>query len=1608
MARVDNTNYIQANLSLAKEPRAYLVLSFDTANTDTHIFVSHDDVQPTGTISAARLKAYPSTTQSLKPLQFNSSIGNISPVIQDTAGGALTTLISTKLAAGFGLRGKRVQIYLGYKGLEPTDYVLYQTQIVNDYSYKDGQYDFTCRDIIRTTQTKIFPEVKTTLGADFLVGSTTTITLSDTSDFNTMYHGAGWDHLPLPGGDNKVGYFQIDDEVCSFRTITNGTTLTTIERGLFGTLETDHLYLVATGGEPTIPDDRQIKVKEFLFFDLPAVKLLYAILTSTLYGDAQAFPWGLGIDTSFIATSKFINIGVDIWDTSTDLHDAQIPATFRGLKEIDAKQFIETELLPLIGCFTPILNDGQIGLKTLTRVISDANYIRTLDESNIVSYSSLKNDMTQVANNFLIHWNKNVRSGETTRTNILLDTASQSKHGVSDKITITLNGLDGARHTDGFIVQMFNMLRDRYAGPPELLDIGVFYSENDLDVGDIVKVKGDFIRDAVTGATVDRAFEIHRKKINHEKGIVNLSLFGSTEAATPISPTAGTALTDAFYTTDMLAGNKLDAALTTTFTGGVLHLDTNGTLTGQATLPGALNNGVYWYDGNIQVDAGTTITITENIILLIRGFVQIDGKIDGKGQGLTASASGQAGGIGNTKSGGATELVFDHGGIIILISNSGISTESAIVSATTPDFPSHNLKYDGTTDFTGLTGYPTDLRGTSGAKGGDVTGYTIRGSGTTGAILGAGGTATGDGGSGLMIVHRGIAVGGAGEIDLSGIDGSPGTSFLFDPGADLTLHNHTLDFRGSSSAGGSPGGLYVVADGSAVSETDVNTTFTANIGASDMQAIQLEFPDTHIQGVSVDDILDVGTYGCHFGPQLAESRSVSHFRSDFIPANETATSDLNDIALIPTVLTVSEVTNTPESLTSDLASVEIAYTAPVDTNFSHTNLYWKYSTEGDTQYKFAESIVATSGEVAVIHEMDGQTLDFKAVSVSKTTGEESKNFITDSVTLSNTTGGVNLAEGNYFAIDQSGFDAGGTGVWIGKVGGVAKASFGDPTGQKVLINAGSVSMTGTITATTGVIGGFTIGATALTAGSAGTSVGIDSGGTNPAIYCGSATPGAAPFRVANTGALTATNATITGSITATSGLLGGWSVTASTIEDSAGRVILDHTNARIRVQNVAGTNHVTLDANGITGIDSVLGTTFNIPTDGTAPTFSSGIINSTVFNITTAGILETSAGAGNGTTAGVRINDTGVKGWDNTSTTPNFTLDATDGSITAISGLIGNWSISSGALFSGSGATTVGLVSTSGTIRIYAGSNTPSSAPFRVDQDGSFVATNATITGTITSTSGTIGNWTIGATTLANGTNIILDASNAAISINSSTFGSSGIQAQFNSGTPRMYCGNGADKFFEFDGTDLKLGRDSKLLGSDSYENDNVYVSAYVSDVKLLISTTGSGAVSQDYNATSISASSGTDTAELSYEQDLRIVDFTWAKNRRFKHTLESPSSTSDVILWVGIGGKVNGALFKFSTDGNIYGYSSASGTSTTSASFGAYTASTKYNIEIVFVSATNFKYYLDGVLKGTISTNLPTGTIAARVSMYARIEYISGASGGGALLGEYKMNQDP
>ena len=292
----------------------------------------------------------------------------------------------------------------------------------------------------------------------------------------------------------------------------------------------------------------------------------------------------------------------------------------------------------------------------------------------------------------------------------------------------------------------------------------------------------------------------------------------------------------------------------------------------------------------------------------------------------------------------------------------------------------------------------------------------------------------------------------------------------------------------------------------------------------------------------------------------------------------------------------------------------------------------------------------------------------------------------------------NLGIGDY--IQSIGFE---TGVSGWRIEGNGDAEFNEGTFR------------GTLTAPDGAIGGWTIGASDLSGGDAvlhssgylklgadNNVVRIDATDVLYRLWVGNASGSVAPFRVEKDGSLVATDATITGSVTATTGAIGGFTIGADYIRDTAGVVGM---------------------SSAVTGGDDIR--------------FWAGDATpaSAEFRVTESGALTAS----------------------------NATIS---GTVTASSGTIGGWSISANEIKAGSGATTVALdsgVSGADDVRIYAGNATPSSAPFRVTESGVLTALSGTIGGTtVDSTSLTGG---IIQTASGTGTRVVMAASGNKLSV---------------------------------------------------------------------------------------------------------------------------------------------------------------------------------------------------------------------------------------------------
>lgn len=830
MPRSVSSQWGALNAGEVKERRFFVRIEPNPGTAADDIYLlSHGDISitPAGTVSDARIRQLTSASQKLNPDQGAATIGSVSVEVEDVGNDFRDLVRAALLTDGDGLRNKRIEIWNGFKDLADTEYVLEDTQVIQEVKHTSGhKWTINARDIQREMRKTILEPVSMRL-LQPLSATATTIEVDNATVLEAVEHGTGWSD----GASGTHAYVKIDDEIIRVPAAGIGTTqLTNCVRGRLGTRAAEHTT------DETASDARGKQVTEVIYLELPVPKLAYALLTGVLFNQSGTLPdhWHLGIDPSnYVRTSEFQNIGSDLYVFSDDtLGQRERYILDDG---VDGKKFIEQEILRKYALFMPVHSNGELGLRRGQPVLSGSATSGLISDREIIGDVTLRYDMTKIINDIEIQWN--YLGGNPTRKLRIQDTASINKWGATQPFQISARGLVGSIHTDSRVRDLYESLRDRYSGPPILTSVTCQMSANLYEVGDVIRLQTTHLQDFTNefATYIDRAFEVQGVRKDHMRGRVVYDLFGSTQRAGPLPPLESTTpLPDSYYTA---AGTDLSTLPGVVDGGSELTLPNGLTLTGNADVTNSA--AIYYATKSVRIPSGNVVSYTQNIQLRIRGTFTIEGDLDGSGAGLAGVADTYS--VASFPSSFGTPIVADvtlqqgtpgyfgvthaNGGILERVSQrSGSSSKyRARIQSLDPPLtvgqveaiPSLNLNWDGTT----LSGLPTDLRGTSGGPGGirywedfaDVFSEFNRG-GTGGA-----------GGAGLLIISRGMSFGASGRIISSGDAGSAGVR---DAGDERPAWS-------GSGAGGAPGATIIVLDGATVSSpvlTDGN--IIADYGAS--------------------------------------------------------------------------------------------------------------------------------------------------------------------------------------------------------------------------------------------------------------------------------------------------------------------------------------------------------------------------------------------------------------------------------------------------------------------------------------------------------------------------------------------------------------------------------------------------------------------------------------------------------------------------------------------------------------------------------------------------------------------------------------------------------
>lgn len=806
----------------------YPELSSTTADWD----VDFIEIIPHLPALDARLESVGVVSQRIYPDEGRSTIGNFGFEALDTNASLTTEQRTQLLTNDVGLRGKRVRFFVGFAGMEFADFQTYCTQQLQGVTYDAGVYAFQCQDVQREAKKRVFEPVVLRL-AQAIDSTTTTIPITgDTSQLIAFAHDAAYSDAP----SSTVAYVRIGDEIIRVPTAgIDPNELTGVTRGALGTFASAHD--TQSGGV----EDELTTVEEVIYFECNAVKLAYAVLTGKLLGQgSEVLPahYHAGIEADYIDEASFTSVGADLYNSG----NGGVVLRFIDPDPGEAKRWIEQQILRVIGCFLFVRSDGKLSLRRLEEVLHGAAPVAAITDRELVAPPALAYRYDLIRNALEIEWNR--IDDETTRITRINDATSITRWGKSDTTKIPAHGLHGSRHSAEQLRAMFGRYRSRYSGPPIVARLQTLLAMQRLEVGDIVQVVTATAVDHTDGETTVgllRSFEVQGVTLDWLGQKLTFDVFGSTQAAAPLETgNTGEAIPDAWFAS---GGTDVDSKAEITGSAGVYTVNSNCTLAGHASLS---NSAAIWRcDGDLVIPPGVTLSITDNVQLRVKGVLTVNGKILGKGAGLagvadTLDTSGWPM-LPNTLFGLAIAMVTAQpyavtcqlgnvgyygapraGGGMFERTNTGFSPSKGLFQSFYPAategavnvVPTYLIGWNGST----VTGLPDDLRGSSGGPGGKR--HWNRSNGGS-VQINDGGTG-GDGGAGLLVICRGAAFGAAGQVDLSGDDGSLGE---YDAG-------NTQPAHAGAGAGGAPGAAIFVVDGT-LNPLPVltNTTIPARYGA---------------------------------------------------------------------------------------------------------------------------------------------------------------------------------------------------------------------------------------------------------------------------------------------------------------------------------------------------------------------------------------------------------------------------------------------------------------------------------------------------------------------------------------------------------------------------------------------------------------------------------------------------------------------------------------------------------------------------------------------------------------------------------------------------------
>jgi len=943
-----SNNFIQANSTLSRNP----TLVIKIINENKNIYLTHGTVDITDAgadFLQNSIISCSGASQTIVPERGYSTIGNITFSFLDL--GFTEILRGLKDTYNDSINNNKVEIYAGFADLAFADYVLVIPMYVSQVDNNESSFTISLSDTQRFVKKSIFSNLKKTTAISSLGVVTGSIEVISSAGFEDVYHDAGWGDAP----ERTVGYLSVSGtdpsgsdvtEIMRWEGKADETHFTIVERGVAGTRIVDI--------EGTV-DGGNYELQEIVYLDLPVPKMIIALQTGDLYGDAgKTLPdsWHAGVSASLIDIASYENIGSDL---------SSLRLEFWGVSDEDAKGFIAEQCLAPINLFNYINQNGELALKRFSYIPTSGSGDLILDYDSITSVDGISRDTKSIRNVFTINWEWRHQDDSYYRSDTFADGSSIALNNfTSDAYTVNLKGLRNRNRDSGLAVnQLAEGIRARFSAPKVTPTVKAFLSETiQLEIGDIVVLDLPNQPDYASLDTLRASFEVQGLAWDFMTGETTLKLFGSSGIATPLELTSGV---------DSLTFNRggwtplLNSAHGSVSASGDFEFYDNATLT----------NGNYYFDGNININANFTVYITESVrIDCVDLTILTGGKINGVGRGVVG-AKGIFGGASGSQEGMYSQHNRPQGRYVRRITAGDGYTNVGASNAAGIPVITPKIEESGS-----LVGVNDVLYGNGGGHGGGLDFQELFGD-----IYRNGGSESA-GGAGLMILAANLFTYDEGCIDVSGAPSNVGSSYT----------DNGEKFVSGSGGFGWPGAVYFLSKDRTAPLPNLSGTGGA-VRAFTGEFRELAIPEYRpfwdvkrsSKNGSREPVAPILPPGHADGNKQCNglvSMSV-RLTQDKTYVPNTAKDTINT-ALTPTV-TVTELVNTPRTPLGNQSTITITG-SPQAGDSSYLYTLFEYRAAGQTQWVSIDYDIRSEATVTVASDGSSYQIQSTAINLSNQRG----------------------------------------------------------------------------------------------------------------------------------------------------------------------------------------------------------------------------------------------------------------------------------------------------------------------------------------------------------------------------------------------------------------------------------------------------------------------------------------------------------------------------------------------------------------------------------------------------------------------------------------------